>query len=417
MLLDPSVAADQERLALIKRLNRTERPLYGGQSITRGRFSVGTSVPNGGSNQHSLFKQGSAAATIYASLGTLGVLVEDANDTEVGYALTALHVLENYKGETLEHGAPIFQIPPGRRSMKPSNHIGWLIASAPSLDVALIGLRPGRRWRPEIQVSPIASVTTKGSARILPRAVEPGPAVPQDPAPTEAPWWNGAFDAKQLARTALPGNGVAIRKTGRRTGHTTGRAYALALAHKNPPFSRIVEPTPPDSRLDEGRDLWADLIAFYAAITDPAGAPLAPDDKRYNPPRYLCVPDTDGLGPGVVSFAQKSDSGSAILDADDRVVAILSHSFLYPPAVATTWVGAVAVPVDFALRLLEIDFYKTWYEPTNPAPGLKLPSLRVPNVASSAPAPERRVPGDAYVNTSSWPDWLKRVPSGTLHWS
>ena len=400
---DPS---DTARNELIAALNHRDRPLYGGQVITLGKFQVSRAVNTGSTQQGQSLKHQSSGGVVEASHGTLGVLLEDAADPHVGYAVTALHVLENFAqgvlNRSVELGDPVFQyradIP---RLPKSADHIGWVIAVAPALDAALIGLRPNRTWRPEVLVEPGTAVLTKRGDFVFPSYADPSHSTAS---PANSHRWGPDFSRPN--RTDLPTTGPVVSKTGSRTGHTTGWLYWLAHPRKDPPFAdQIAQPRAGSS---DPRGAWDEMVRFYAGVVDDKDLPLALDDDKFNPPRYLCVPDPTEIGPGKVSFAQKGDSGAAVLDADHRVLGLLCTSFVEtaaPPS-PSSWVGAAVVPIQIVIAALQDDFRQT---SGSGKPGVPWPELRVPDAADIPPQPlDRRVPGGP-VSPSSNPGWMQII--------
>ena len=396
--------SDTARDELITALNLRDRPLYGGQVITLGKFQASRTIKQGTLEQGGELIHQSSGGVAEAFHGTLGVLLEDAADPHVGYAVTALHVLEEFADKHLgrsrvEAGDPVFQYR-GDVARLPSSqdHIGWVVAWARALDAVLIGLRPNRRWRPEVLVAPGTPVVTKRGDFVFPDYADPAHGTAAN-----SHRWGSDFSVPN--RNDLPATGPAVSKTGARTGHTTGSLYWNAHGREDPPFVDQIEKPPTGSTAPHAA--WDEVVRFYTGVVDDQRQPLDLGDDKYNPPRYLCVPDTTGLGPGVVSFAQKGDSGAP---CSTPIIASSVCSARHLPERATSpnsdWVGAVLVPIQIVIAALEDEFRLLW-DPGKP--GVPWPELLVPDAADIPPQPlDRRVPG-GLSSPSSNPGWMQII--------
>lgn len=408
---DPDFSARPEQARLVESLSRRARPVRGGQRIVG---PVVAAQPSGSGSVSQTTGRGSSVGggaggsspSLHVKMGsgTLGLLLADASDPDVGYGVTALHALDPANGDptVVGIGDAVFQ--PSKKVdglLSGFRRIGWVIATCPELDAALIGLKPGLRWDRRIEVEDTASQTTlvptQGSYA-LPLRNE---AVGEAPPTASGELWKWVASTAPVRADLPQSGGVSVRKSGQRTGRTTGMAFWSTISVNNPAYHQIPKPGPGSPTSQRTWDL---LDSFYSTIRDPTSSEpdllLDIEDDRYNPPLFLCVPDAAGAAAGdLVSFQQKGDSGAALLDTDDTVVGLIC-SVWGDQSGTSGWIGGLAVPIDLVVSALRDVFDQEfghdssadWPEPVVPT--------------NTGPA-ERRVP------RSPKPRWYQLLDAST----
>lgn len=404
--LEPNFSGIPPQERLVEGLRRRTRPVRGGQQILGPVVTAqkSTGAPTQSSTL-TVFESAPPPLSIQLHFGTLGVLLEDAADPDVGYGLTALHALDPAKGDAafVRIGDAVYQ--PLKKYdgfLSGFKRIGWVIAICPELDVALIGLKPGLRWHRHIEAEDSARVTrlvpTQGSRRpaLKNQVVADAPS-----AGTGELWRWVNPDAP--VRVSLPQSGPPCWKTGHRTGRTTGKLYWFSVRLSNSAFHQIPAPgagSPTSPRT------WSLMDSFYASIrtagsTDP-DLMLALGDDRFNPPVYLCVPDAGTAATAdLVSFQQKGDSGSALLAEDDGVLGILCQAW-EDHSGTSGWIGGLAVPIDLVVSALRDQFDHEF----GPASGADWPEPVVPTNVGAA---------DRLVPRNPRPRWYQLVDANPTH--